>query len=97
MTKPILIYKGDDICHNVLTVFAEEFGNALEQMGKNVIYFDMAKEPIGNVTRYMNQHFCAIIGVQSYMFSIKLSDEKLIYMNIFMAPNLILFLTTQSG
>ena len=76
MTKPILIYKGDDICHNVLTVFAEEFGNALEQMGKNVIYFDMAKEPIGNVTRYMNQHFCAIIGVQSYMFSIKLSDEK---------------------
>lgn len=34
MTKPILIYKGDDICHNVLTVFAEEFGNALEQMGK---------------------------------------------------------------
>lgn len=34
MTKPVLIYKGDDICHNVLTVFAEQFGAALEQEGK---------------------------------------------------------------
>lgn len=75
MTKPVLIYKGDDICHNVLTVFAEQFGAALEQEGKNVIYFDMGKEPIESVTRYINQHFCAIIGVQSYMFSIKLKDE----------------------
>ena len=34
MTKPVLIYKGDDICHNVLTVFAEQFGAALEQEGR---------------------------------------------------------------
>ena len=75
MTKPILIYKGDDICHNVLTVFAEKFGNALEQEGKSVIYFDMGKEPLENITRYINQHFCAVKGVQTYMFSIKLKDE----------------------
>lgn len=75
ITKPILIYKGDDICHNVLTVFAEQFGKALEHAGKQVIYFDMGKEPIGNVTRYMYQHFCAIIGIQSYMFSIKLEND----------------------
>ena len=28
-TEPVLIYKGDDVCHNVLTVFAEQFGAAL--------------------------------------------------------------------
>lgn len=60
MTKPVLIYKGDDICHNVLTVFAEQFGAALEQEGKNVIYFDMGKEPIESVTRYVNQHFAQL-------------------------------------
>lgn len=76
MTKPILIYKGDDICHNVLTVFAEQFGEALERAGKRVIYFDMSKEALGNVTRYMYQRFCAIIGVQSYMFTIKMEDEN---------------------
>lgn len=31
---PILIYKGDDICHNVLNIFAEQFGKALKHTGK---------------------------------------------------------------
>lgn len=75
MTRPILIYKGDAICHNVLTVFAEQFGAALSRRGKHVIYFDMGKEEIGNATRYMYQRFFAIIGVQSYMFTVKMSDE----------------------
>lgn len=76
VTRPILIYKGDDICYNVLTVFAEQFGEALERAGKHVIYFDMGKEELGNATRYMYQHFCAVIGVQSYMFTIKMKDEN---------------------
>ena len=75
MTKPILIYKGDDICHNVLTAFAEQFGEALERAGRQVIYFDVSKEALGNVTRYMYRRFCAIIGMQSYMFTIKIDDE----------------------
>ena len=68
MTKPVLIYKGDDICHNVLTVFAEQFGAALEQEGKNVIYFDMGKEPIESVTRYVNQHLRNYRGAILYVF-----------------------------
>ncbi len=32
-TEPVLIYKGDDVCHNVLTVFAEQFGEALGRAG----------------------------------------------------------------
>ena len=72
---PILIYKGDDICHNVLNVFAEQFGTALADAGRNVIYFDCGKEDLGRLTSYMYQHFQAIIGIQSYLFSVKMKDE----------------------
>lgn len=72
---PILIYRGDDICHNVLNVFADSFGAALAQKGKKVIYFDCAQKEIGELTRYMYQHFQAIIGVQTYLFSIKMKDD----------------------
>lgn len=74
-TRPILIYKGDPICHNVLTVFAEQFGSALERAGELVEYFDLEKEDVKDVLRYKDMHFKAIIGVQSYMFSIKMLDE----------------------
>lgn len=74
-SQPILIYKGDSICHNVLNVFAEQFGQALSSLGKQIIYFDCEKEPINLLTRYMYQHFQAIIGVQSYLFSVKMQDE----------------------
>lgn len=73
--RPVLIYKGDPVCHNVLTVIAEQIGKALEEKGLEVLYFDLDKEPPEAAIRYMHQHFRAIIGVQSYMFSIKMKDE----------------------
>ncbi len=45
-TEPILIYKGDAVCHNVLTVFAEQFGAALERAGEHVIYYDLNDEDV---------------------------------------------------
>lgn len=74
-TRPILIYKGDPICHNVLTVFAEQFGSALQRAGQLVEYFNIEEEEVKDVLRYKDMHFKAIIGVQSYMFSIKMLDE----------------------
>lgn len=71
----ILVYKGDDVCHNVLNIFAEQFGRALSRAGKKVKYFDCEKQDIGELTLYMNQHFQAVIGVQSYLFSVKMKDE----------------------
>ncbi len=71
---PILIYKGEDICYNVLNVFAEQFGNALTEAGKKIIYFDCEKNDINMLTRYMHQHFQAVIGVQTYLFSVKMKD-----------------------
>ena len=71
----ILVYKGDDVCHNVLNIFAEQFGRALSRAGKKVNYFDCEKQDIGELTLYMNQHFQAVIGVQSYLCSVKMKDE----------------------
>lgn len=75
-TRPILIYKGDPICYNVLTVFAEQLGKALERAGEHVIYFDLEQEDVSGILQYVDQRFKAVIGVQSYLFSVKLADEK---------------------
>lgn len=73
-SSPILIYRGNDICHNVLNVFADQFGNALTQAGRKVIYFDCKENELTALTQYMYQHFQAVIGVQTYLFSIKMKD-----------------------
>ena len=75
VTRPILIYKGDPVCYNVLTIFAEQLGGALERQGQLVMYFDTEEEDAQNLVRFMGNHFKAIIGVQSCCFSIKMSDE----------------------
>lgn len=75
VTQPILIYKGDDVCHNVLTIFAEQFGEALERYGCKVEYFDVSQMPIEELLQYQGRYFKAIIGVQSYLFSVKMKDE----------------------
>ena len=74
-TEPVLIYKGDDVCHNVLTVFAEQFGAALERAGVQISWYDMANQPLEELLQYRNRHFKAVIGVQSYLFSVKMKDE----------------------
>lgn len=74
-TEPILIYKGDAVCHNVLTVFAEQFGAALERAGEHVIYYDLNDEDVEGILKFTGRHFKAVIGVQSYLFSVKMADE----------------------
>lgn len=85
-TRPILIYKGEDICHNILNVFAEQFGEALERYGCPVEYFDSQKDDLNTVTKYVGEHYRAIIGVQSYMFSIKMADGMAYLHNLIYGP-----------
>lgn len=73
-SSPILIYKGESICYNVLNIFAEQFGHALTKYGKKVEYFDCAKREYAEITEYMGRYFQAVIGVQTYLFSVKLQD-----------------------
>ena len=72
--SPILIYKGSNVCNNLLNIFAEELGNALKNNGEIVEYFDEQSEELAALSKYIGRHFKAIIGVQTYLFQVKLSD-----------------------
>lgn len=72
--RPILIYKGSGICFNMLNIFAEQFGEALRRMGKTVEYFDPEREGTAALTKYIGKHYLAIIGIQTYLFSIQMQD-----------------------
>ncbi len=84
--QPILIYKGESICYNVLNEFAEQFGKAFIRAGKRVEYFDSEAEPNEALTRYIGKRFQAVIGMQTYLFSIKMKDGQTYLHDLINAP-----------
>lgn len=78
-SQPFLIYKGDTICYNILNVFAEHLGTALRHKGYLVEYFDLSKEPHTAASKYIGRSFQAVIGMQSYMFSARLTDNQFLH------------------
>lgn len=73
-SQPFLIYTGDSVCYQILTVFARQFGAALHRLGYLVEYFDLSSEDFTESYRLIGRHYQAVIGVQSYMFSVKLNN-----------------------
>ncbi len=73
-TQPILIYKTDDTVCNLLNVFAEQLALSFQAYQQRVEIFDVQKEGNGALTRYIGKRFKAIIGIQSYVFSIMMQD-----------------------
>lgn len=73
-TQPILIYRGDEICYSVLDAFAQKLGEAFLQLGKNVEWFDAGKEDFRRIVQYFGKRFQAVIGMQTFMFSVKMQD-----------------------
>lgn len=78
-SQPFLIYKGDKICYNILNIFSEYLGTALHRKGYLVEYFDLSKEPHTAASRYIGRSFQAVIGMQSYMFSARLTDHQFLH------------------
>ena len=74
-TRPILIYRGDDTCYNQLNIFADELAKALMAQHQRIEIFDVGKEDLASITKCCGQRFKAIIGIQTYLFSIKLQDK----------------------
>lgn len=70
-TQPILIYRGSEVCYNVLDTFAKSLGHALGELGQCVEYFDMSKQQMNELAGYAGRRFKAVIGMQTYMFSVK--------------------------
>ena len=74
-TRPILIYRGDSTCYDQLNTFADELAKALISCRQSVEVFDVKKEGNQALTKYIGQHFKAIIGIQTYVFSIMMQDK----------------------
>ena len=78
-TQPILIYSGLDVCHGILDYFAKEFGEALSKKGERIEYFDVSKQDFKEIADYADRRWKAVIGVQTYMFSVKKDDGTFIH------------------
>lgn len=76
---PILLYKGEDICYNVLNIFIEQLGEAFLNAGQEVEFFDVEKEGIQGLGRLMGRHFRAVIGMQTYLFGVKMEDGSYLH------------------
>lgn len=81
-TQPILIYVGNGECYNVLDTFAHCMGQALAKLGQSVEYFDASRQPIEELALYVNRRFKAVIGMQTYMFSARLSQGGFVHDSI---------------
>ncbi len=79
---PVLLYKNEGICHNVLNIFAEQLGAAFCRAGQEVEYFDTEKEELEELTRFIGRHFRAVIGMQTYLFDVKLNDGSFLHDHI---------------
>ena len=77
--RPILLYKGEDICYNVLNIFIEQLGEAFLNAGQEVEFFDVEKEGIQGLGRLMGKHFRAVIGMQTYLFGVKMEDGSYLH------------------
>lgn len=73
-TQAILIYVGNAECYNVLDTFARCLGQALMNLGQNVEYFDISRQQTEELASYVNRRFKAVIGMQTYMFSVELEQ-----------------------
>ena len=85
-TKPVLIFRGNDTCYNVLNTFADELKNSIEKSGYKTEIFDVDREDWKEVVRYQNKHYKAVVGFQSFLFSVKMEDGKRYLADFIKAP-----------
>ena len=85
-TKPVLIFKGNDTCYNVLNTFADELKKSIEKSGYETEIFDVDREDWKEVVRYQNKHYKAVVGFQSFLFSVKMGDGKRYLADFIRAP-----------
>jgi hypothetical protein len=76
---PILIYKSEPICYGILNHFADRMKTELEDLGETVEIFDSTTQPLENLIGITKQTYKAVLGIQSYFFSIQLQNGELLH------------------
>ncbi|MDE6208064.1 MAG: glycosyltransferase [Lachnospiraceae bacterium] len=80
---PILIYKSEDICYGLLNHFSDVMAEELKQLGENVEVIDITETPLESLTKLAGKYYKAILGIQTYLFSIKYQDGRNLHDFIF--------------
>ena len=81
--SPILVYKGDSICYNVLNDFAGRLIASLRTAGEQVEVYDEASRGVQGLLSLCGRTFKAIIGFQTYLFGVKFQNGKNLHDSIY--------------
>lgn len=76
---PILIYTGDKICYGVLDGFARSLLTELDKMGFNIEEYNLEENGMAGLADFAGKRFRAVIGFQTYGFSVLASKEEYIH------------------
>ena len=77
--RPILVYKSEELCFGVLNHFADLIIDELDKHGENVEIFDANISPLEELIDLSAKTYKAVIGIQSYLFSIRMADGSLLH------------------
>lgn len=89
---PILLYKGNAACYHQLDTFADELAKALLSCRQRIEIFDTAEDGVPGLMQYIGRHFKAVIGIQTYLFSVMMQDKTTNLHDLIIGPKLNLIL-----
>lgn len=75
-TRPVLVYRGDATCYRVLDSFAEQMIRCLREAGIPVEEYDISQKGAEGLLELIGQTYRAVVGFQTYLFSVRLSDGR---------------------
>ncbi len=75
-SSPILIYKSEEICYGILNYFSDLMAEYLRGLGETVEIIDVNTVSPTSLPRVCKTRYKAILGIQSYLFSIKYNDTS---------------------
>lgn len=87
-TQPFLILLGDDFCYNILNDMALNLAQGLILCGKSVEVLDLAKDKRKKLARLPGTCYQAVIGFQSFLSSIYLSEKGCYLTDLIQGPKL---------
>lgn len=80
---PVLIYYGKDFCYNIPNNMLKQLEAAFNRCGVRTVSYDESVEDVYGLIRFVDRKFQAIIGIQGYLFRVKLNRDEYIHDRIY--------------